>query len=127
MPSAMTQEAMGGVMSDNNRRPPKQDNGLHGYCRAYTPTSYGQYAEGLGTLRASGGDYGGGQRDAYSAIQPKQRDDMGRRNSTNAPGFNGIRGGYVPMIVEPLIFRDDITIKVGGALPLPSKQNGGDA
>ena len=47
-------------MSDNNRRPPKQDNGLHGYCRAYTPTSYGQYAEGLGTLRASGGDYGGG-------------------------------------------------------------------
>ena len=28
--------------------------------RYYTPTGFGQYAEGLGTLRASGGDYGGG-------------------------------------------------------------------
>ena len=26
------------------------------------------------------------------------------------------------MTEEPLIFRDDITIKVGGALPLPSTQ-----
>ena len=29
---------------------------------AYTPTSYGQYSEGIGTLRASGGDYGGAAR-----------------------------------------------------------------
>lgn len=28
--------------------------------KCYTPTGFGQYAEGLGTLRASGGDYGGG-------------------------------------------------------------------
>lgn len=28
--------------------------------KCYTPTGYGRYTEGLGTLRASGGDYGGG-------------------------------------------------------------------
>lgn len=30
--------------------------------KCYTPTGFGQYAEGLGTLRASGGDYGGVQK-----------------------------------------------------------------
>lgn len=29
-------------------------------------------------------------------------------------GIDGIRGGYVPMIVEPIVFRDDITIKIDG-------------
>ena len=28
--------------------------------KSYCVTSFGDYAEGLGTLRASGGDYGGG-------------------------------------------------------------------
>lgn len=49
-------------MPDDHRRPPEPDNGLYGdRCRVYTPTSYGQYAEGLGTLRASGGDWGGSE------------------------------------------------------------------
>ena len=28
--------------------------------KTYTPSSYGQYIEGVGTLRSSGGDIGGG-------------------------------------------------------------------
>lgn len=47
-------------MPDNYRRSPKPGDRLHRCCRSYTPTSYGQYAEGIGTLRASGGDVGGG-------------------------------------------------------------------
>ena len=39
------------------------------------------------------------------------------------PASMGLGGGYVPMIFELIVLRDDITIKVdGGALPLPSTQ-----
>ena len=34
--------------------------------KGYALTSFGMYAETLGTLRASGGDIGGGQRDVDS-------------------------------------------------------------
>jgi len=30
------------------------------------------------------------------------------------PASMGLGGGYVPMIVEPIAFRDDITIKIDG-------------
>lgn len=39
------------------------------------------------------------------------------------PAAMGLGGGYVPMIVEPLIIREDITIKVdGGVLHSPWTQ-----
>jgi len=61
--ASMMPEEMGGGqnVSDNHRRSPEQDNGLH--CTRAVPymlTSFGQYAEGFGTLRAAGGDIGGG-------------------------------------------------------------------
>lgn len=43
------------------------------------------------------------------------------------PASMGLGGGYVPMILWSDYISDDPTPKVGGALPLPSKQNGGDA
>ena len=48
-------------MPDNHGRSPEQDNGLHRYsCLPFTQSSFGQYVPGVGTVRASGGDYGGG-------------------------------------------------------------------
>jgi hypothetical protein len=48
-------------MPNDNRGASEPGDGLYGNrVRCYTPTSYGQYAEGYGTLRASGGDVGGG-------------------------------------------------------------------
>ena len=53
-------------MPNNHRRPSEQNNRLHGYSvKCYAPTSFGQYAERYGTLRASGGDLGGGGGDAH--------------------------------------------------------------
>lgn len=49
-------------MPHDNRRPPEQNNGLYSdSCRAYTLSGYGEYVEGYGTLKASGGDIGGGK------------------------------------------------------------------
>ena len=47
-------------MPDNNLRPSESNNRLYSDFSSYTPTGFGQYEEGVGTLRASGGDYGGG-------------------------------------------------------------------
>ena len=56
-------------------------------AKSYCVTNFGNYAEGFGTLRASGGDIGGGSE---------------------------------MLVVEPLIIREDITIKVdGGVLRSP--------
>ena len=47
-------------MPDNHGRSSRPNNGLHSDCISYAPSSHGGYAAGLGTLRASGGDIGGG-------------------------------------------------------------------
>ena len=61
MPYFMTQEEMGGWrMPNNHERSPRPNNGLHSDCLSYAPSSHGGYAAGVGTLRASGGDIGGG-------------------------------------------------------------------
>ena len=43
--------------------------------KCYTPTGFGQYAEGLGTIRASGGDYGGGA-EVLIVLQSNQNNAM---------------------------------------------------
>ena len=46
---------------------------------AYTPTQYAQYAEGIGTLRANGGDLGGGSESlvvTYDTAIPIQNPEM---------------------------------------------------
>lgn len=48
-------------VSNDNGRSPSTHIGLHGDCRCYTLSSFGRYVEGTGTLRANGGDIGGGQ------------------------------------------------------------------
>ena len=54
-------------MPNDNRGASEPYNGLHrNRVRCFTPTSYGQYAEAYGTLRASGGDVGGcGDADCF--------------------------------------------------------------
>ena len=53
-------------MPNNHRRTSEPGDGLHGNrVLCFTPTQHGVYAEGLGTLRASGGDIGG-QRGTHS-------------------------------------------------------------
>ena len=47
-------------MSDNYGKSSRPNNGLHSNCRCYTLSSFGRYVEGIGTLRANGGDAGGG-------------------------------------------------------------------
>jgi DNA (cytosine-5)-methyltransferase 1 len=39
---------------------PKSGTSIEANSQPFTPTSFGQYAEGVGTIRASGGDLGGG-------------------------------------------------------------------
>ena len=49
----------GYCMPYDNRRSPEPNHRLHGdYC-FYALSSFGQYIEGTGTLRAGGGDCGG--------------------------------------------------------------------
>lgn len=48
-------------MPNNHGGASEQSDGLHGY-RGYSPSGFGEYEESLGTLRASGGDIGGGER-----------------------------------------------------------------
>ena len=47
-------------MPNNHGGSPRPNNGLHSDCLSYAPSSHGGYAAGVGTLRASGGDIGGG-------------------------------------------------------------------
>ena len=91
---------------------------------AYTPSGYGEYIEGVGTLKANGGDCGGGS-EVLIVLESSQNHAQAKETEIcpALPASMGMGGGYVPMIVEPIVLRDDITIKVdGGALPLPSTQ-----
>lgn len=63
-------------MPDDNRRSPEQSDGLHG-PHAYTLSGFAQYVRGLGTLKASGGDLGGGSEMLILEPEPTVfRDDV---------------------------------------------------
>jgi len=114
-------------MPNNHGRSPRPNNRLHSDCLSYAPSSHGGYAAGLGTLRASGGDIGGGSE--VLILESNQNHARAEETET-CPCLSasmGLCGGYVPMILQADYISDDPTPKVGGALPLPSKQNGGDA
>ena len=51
----------------------------------YTQTQFGDYAEGAGTIRASGGDVGGGQRISSFSVY----DARGNGKGTIAPTLTG--------------------------------------
>ena len=91
--------------------------------KGYALTSFGMYAETLGTLRASGGDRGGGSEVLILESNQNHATITDGEVCPCLPASMGLGGGYVPMIFELIVLRDDITIKVdGGALPLPSTQ-----
>ena len=66
------------------------------------------------SLRASSGSYGGGSE----VLVLESNQNHARAEDTEVcptlPASMGLGGGYVPMIVEPIVFRDDITIKIDG-------------
>lgn len=91
----------------------------------YSQIKYGAYesAECAVTLRNSGGDCGGGSE----VLVLESNQNHARAEDTETcpclPASMGLGGGYVPMIVEPIAFHDDITIKIdGGAQHSPSVQ-----
>ena len=45
----------------------------------FTPTSFAQYEEGVGTLRSSGGDLGGGQRNIVGSLQARDFKGVGNQ------------------------------------------------
>ena len=66
-----------------------------------TQSQYGDWSEGVGTIRASGGDVGGGQRtSSFSAVY----DARGNGNGTIAPTLTGDHQNrvtdYTGIIVE---------------------------
>ena len=95
--------------------------------KCYTPTGFGQYAEGYGTLRACGGDIGGGTEMlvlTYNQISQSagySEDDT----SVSLTVCGGSYGGGSETLVVYYI-QDEPTPKIGGALPSPLKQNGKD-
>ena len=61
----------------------------------------------------------GGQRGACVAIESKQRTDLRKRRNLSYPcGEYGLWGGYVPMIVDTLVFDNaQITSKLNYSHP----------
>ena len=45
----------------------------------FTPSSFAQYEEGVGTLRSSGGDLGGGQRNIVGSLQARDYKGVGNQ------------------------------------------------
>jgi DNA (cytosine-5)-methyltransferase 1 len=62
----------------------------------YAPTSFGKYTESLGTLRASGGDYGGGSE---VLVGPSAVDDVANCLQTTCNDYS--RADGFNMVVEP--------------------------
>ena len=101
--------------------------------RCYTPTGFGQYAEGLGTLRASGGDYGGGGSEML--IVDTLVFDEGQitcpTNGLNPQwggqchALSGNAGRTVVIIKQADYISDDTTPKVGGRCPYPQSRTEG--
>lgn len=80
-------------------------------------TSFGDYAEGLGTLRASGGDAGGGSE----VLVLESNQNHARTEDTEIcfclTESMGLGGGYVSMIVEVTneLSRDSRMLESGSA------------
>ena len=52
---------------------------LEGSIFPFTPSSFAQYEEGVGTLRSSGGDLGGGQRNIVGSLQARDYKGVGNQ------------------------------------------------
>ena len=75
---------MGGAVADsvtttsNEQRMPDKGR-LQAVVVPFTPSSFAQYEEGVGTLRSSGGDLGGGQRNIVGSLQARDYKGVGNQ------------------------------------------------
>ena len=74
----------GGAVADsvtttsNEQRMPDKGR-LQAVVVPFTPSSFAQYEEGVGTLRSSGGDLGGGQRNIVGSLQARDYKGVGNQ------------------------------------------------
>ena len=81
-------------------------------------TSFGMYAETLGTLRASGGDRGGGSEVLILESNQNHATITDGEVCPCLPAAMGLGGGYVPMIVDTRVFdKAQITSKLNYSVP----------
>lgn len=109
-------------MPNDHRRTSEPSDGLHGN-RCYTEVRFFKWQpdEVSVSLRNSGASYGGGSEVLVLESNQNHARAEYTEVSPTLPASMGNGGGYVPMIVEPMAFADDITIKIdGGALPSQS-------
>ena len=86
--------------------------------KGYALTSFGMYAETLGTLRASGGDRGGGSEVLILESNQNHATIKDDEICPCLPAAMGLGGGYVPMIVDTLVFdKAQITSKLNYSVP----------
>lgn len=74
--------------------PPSREKGKG--ATSYTPTSFGKYSEGVGTLKSSGGDLGGGSESIVCAeIAPTLNAHFGDKQGLEDQHINGGGGLFV--------------------------------
>jgi DNA (cytosine-5)-methyltransferase 1 len=64
--------------TSNEQRMPDKGR-LQAVVVPFTPSSFAQYEEGVGTLRSSGGDLGGGQRNIVGSLQARDYKGVGNQ------------------------------------------------
>lgn len=63
--------------SNEQRMPDKQR--FQAVVEGYTPSSFANYSDGVGTLRSKGGDLGGGERNIVSSLQARDYKGIGNQ------------------------------------------------
>ena len=63
--------------SNEQRMPDKQR--FQAVVEGYTPSSFANYSDGIGTLRSNGGDLGGGQRNIIGSLQARDYKGIGNQ------------------------------------------------